>query len=197
MTKLTVAVDADGVLYDLLGPWIELYNKEYDDSLNVDDIDQYDVTKFVKCSKEELCGLLRREEIWENIQLYDGVYEAIEKLNGHPMVDLVIATATSYRDCSIKFDKIFSMLPMLNERQLIITSRKDLIKANFLIDDWEENLKHMIPTYEVPILVNRTYNRSFPNAAYNITRAADSAEALKLLISYIDKLYNTRQEVLS
>lgn len=189
MRKITIAVDADGVLYDLLGPWLKLYNDVFDDDLSPDTIEQYGLQSYVKCDEKSLHLLLQRADMWEQIKLYKGVRAAIEKLNSNPVVDLVIVTATSYKTCLPKFDKILRMLPMLQEDQIVMTSRKDLIKANFLIDDWEDNLKYMASTkYGIPILVTQSYNKSFPNTQYGITRAKSSEEALQMVIDYINKL---------
>lgn len=189
MKKFTVAVDADGVLYDLLGPWLKLYNDVFDDDLMPENINEYDLSKFVKCDKESLDMLLCRDQMWEQIKLYDGVYDAIKMLSEMDRVDLIILTATSYKSCLGKFNKILTLLPMVNEKQIVMTSRKDLIKADFLIDDWEDNLKAMASTkWGTPILVTQGYNRSFPNTQYGIKRAESSKEALQMVIDHINNL---------
>lgn len=188
MRKKKVAIDVDGVLYDLVTPWLNVYNEVYDDTLKLRNIEQYDLSKYTKCSKEEMSQLLQEPAIWEQIKLYRGVKKYIQELNNNENVDLFLVTATSYKTCKYKFDRLFELLPMLNENQLVITSRKDLIGANFFVDDWEDNLREMALTkHGVPILVTQPYNKSFPNSLYGITRADNTKEALKMVVDYIEK----------
>lgn len=188
MRKKKIAIDVDGVLYDLVTPWLNLYNEVYDDTLKLNNIEQYDLSKYTKCSKKEMNELLQDSSIWKQIKLYRGVKKYINLLNDSPEVDLFLVTATSYKACKNKFDRLFELLPMLDENQLVITSRKDLIGANFFIDDWEDNLREMALTKcGVPILVTQPYNKGFPNSLYGITRANNTREALKMVVDYMEK----------
>lgn len=192
--KKTIAIDADGVLYDLLTPWVKAYNDIFDDDLDPNNITSYDISKFTKCDKDSLMYILEREDFWDSIKLYDGVYEAIERLTQKEDIDLVIATATGYKTAIPKFEKIFSLLPMLKKEQLIITARKDLLDVDILVDDWEQNLKKMaFWVNKIPILITQPYNRSFPNYEYGILRFDNLAKAVDYILNYVERLnyYNS------
>ncbi len=187
--KKTIAIDADGVLYDLLTPWVKAYNDIFDDDLDPNNITSYDISKFTKCDRDSLMYILEREDFWDSIKLYNGVYEAIELLTQKEDIDLVIATATGYKTAVPKFEKIFSLLPMLKKEQLIMIGRKDLLDVDILIDDWEQNLKKMACSLsKTPILITQPYNRSFTNYEYGILRFDNLAKAVDYILNYVERL---------
>lgn len=179
----TIAVDMDGVLYDLLTPWLSEYNEIFNDDLSPEQVKTYELSQYTKCDRESLCYILEREDFWDSIVLYDGVYESIERLCKNKNIDLVIATATSYKTAVPKFQKLFQLLPMLNEKNLVITSRKELLDVDILIDDWENNLKKLaVSKNKMPILITQNYNKDFPNAEYGIIRCENLLEAVNLIL---------------
>lgn len=187
--KKTIALDADGVLYDLVTPWVKAYNDIFNDNLDPNIVDTYDLSKYTKCDRDSLMYILEREDFWTSIKLYDGVYEAIERLTKRDDIDLVIATATGYRTAIPKFEKLFSLLPMLKKEQLIMTGRKDLLDVDILIDDWEQNLKKMACSLsKTPILITQPYNRNFPNVEYGILRFDNLAKAVDYILNYVERL---------
>ena len=180
-----MAIDMDGVMYDLLTPWLKEYNEIFDDNLSVEEVVTYDLSKYTKCDRESLCYILERPDFWDKIELYDGVYESIDRLNKSPKIDLVVATATSYKTAIPKFKRVFELLPMLNEDNLIVTNRKDLLNVDILVDDWENNLKKMaFWGNKSPILITQNYNRTFPNTEYGIIRCGSLLEATNLILKW-------------
>lgn len=177
-----MAVDLDGVIWDMLPHWIELYNEVFDDELAVEKIETYDVDRYTKCDKASLMYLLEREDFWDKITISDEVISAIEELQDNTKIDLVVVTATSHRTSLRKLQRLLQLMPFLSENQIIVTARKDLIKADVLIDDWEDNLKYMAKTKQgIPILVTHDYNRSFPNTQYGILRVNSLVDAVEII----------------
>ena len=191
MERIRVAVDLDGCIWDLVTPWLTAYNKITNESVKPEDIKTYDIMQYVKWPEMLPC-VLEMDEFWETVCLYDGVYEAIDKLNKHPMIDLVIATATNYKVARAKFDRLFTLLPMLNEKQLIIANRKDLLAVDFLVDDWECNLRDVEHVkYTTPILITQPYNETFPDTLYGIKRAKNLVSAADAIEKYVTSyMYN-------
>ena len=176
--KYKVGIDADGVLYDLVTPWLNQYNKIAGTKLQLNDITEYDITKFVQ-SPEALFYILETEQFWDEIKPYDGVNEALDLLNQCNNVDYYIVSHTFAKTATIKFRKIFDMLPILNDEQLILTKHKELINLDFLIDDYPENIKQ---TNGVGILIDQPYNQYHQI----ILRQPDLLSAVKFIISSIN-----------
>jgi 5'(3')-deoxyribonucleotidase len=53
---------------------------------------------------------------------------------------------------------------MLNYKDVIVTSKKHLINCDFLIDDYEENLRH---SNAVKILYDMPYNKTCDKITYD------------------------------
>lgn len=189
MKKKIVAIDLDGVIWDMLPAWIELYNDVFNDNLTIDQIQTYDIERYTKCDKASLLYLLERDDFWEKITIPNKTVRALEDLQNNEKVELLIVTNTSHRTALHKFQRLFQLLPTLKESQIITTSRKDLIKADILIDDWEDNLKEMAKSKQgVPILITHTYNKTFPNTQYGILRVGDLATAMLIINELIQDI---------
>jgi len=66
---MIIAVDVDGVIVDLVTPWLRRYNLDYNDDLTPESIQDWEVDKFVKIE----CG----ERIYKYIENPDIYYEAL------------------------------------------------------------------------------------------------------------------------
>lgn len=182
MRKFTVAVDLDGVIWDLLTPWLKLYNDVFDDDLTPEKIETYSLWKYTKCEREDMFYLLERNDIWSQITIEDKQLEALRRLMNNERIDFIIVTATNYKVALNKFHRLYELLPELREDQLVITSRKDLIRADFLIDDWEDNLKHIAADkHGTAILITQPYNATFPNTQYGILRTDNLLNAVEII----------------
>ena len=186
MKIFRVAVDLDNTVWNLVDPWLQAYFKLTHERIKPEDIKTYSLKEYVTYP-EILPEILELPDFWNHVELYDGVYEAIEHLCENPAIDLVIATATSYRVGRAKFDRLFELLPMLDESQLIVTSRKDLLDVDFLVDDWEENLRHTVhDSHTQPILITQPYNEALPESIYRIKRARSLVDAVDAIEKYVN-----------
>lgn len=193
MRKFTVAIDLDGVIWDLVTPWITRYNEITNEGINVKDIKKYNIAEYVK-HEGILHYILENESFWDKVDLYPGAATAIRLLKECPDIDLVISSATCYKIAGYKIKRLMQLLPDIKSDDLVLTSRKDLLDVDFMIDDYEDNLKHMVATDKgVPILINQHYNKSFPNTTYGILRKESLLEAAQTIINFI----NSKNEVAS
>lgn len=185
MENIRVAVDLDMTLWNLVEPWLAAYNEITNESVTLSDIKSYQIADYVQ-HPEILPYILETDGFWETVCLYDGVYEAVEKMKQNPKIDLIIATATNYKVAPAKFHRLFELLPMLDEKQLVIAARKDLLAVDFLIDDWESNLRDVEHVkYTTPILITQPYNEAFPDTLYGIKRAKNFVSAAAAIEKYV------------
>lgn len=154
--KRKLAVDIDNTIWDLVSPWIDLYNKSYDDNIRYEDIIRYDFFNITsKASKEEILNFLSTDELWNSVEPYKESYEYLEKLNNE--YELYIVTNTSYKTPKSKFDRLFSLFPFLNEDQLIIISNKQLLNIDIMVDDCVD---HLHGGNFIKLLIDSPYNRN-------------------------------------
>lgn len=176
--KRKLAVDIDNTLWDLIRPWIRLYNILYKDDVQYEDITQYEFFDKLKTeSKSEMLNLLTSEGFWTSVLPYENSYEYLRKLNDE--YELYIVTSTSYRTPKDKFDRLFDIFDFLTEDQLIITSNKTLLNIDIMVDDC---IDHLTEGNYMKFLIDAPYNRSVNDDT--IIRVDD----LKDVYDYLHKL---------
>lgn len=169
MKKLTILVDVDNVLEELTLAWVERLNEKYGTAVKLDDITEWDMTKFFPTlERDEVFSPLHEVELWESMKPMSGSIEYVKRLiaDGH---DVVIVTASHIDTIPMKYKlflkKYFSFIPYSN---VIFTNRKQLIAGDVLVDDAPHNL---IGGKYKCILFDSSHNRSFDAEAHGFIRA--------------------------
>lgn len=157
MRKLKVAVDLDGVIWDLVTPWVEWYNKKYSEALCYNDITNYNVRLFfTKCEGDEAFEPLNNPYFWNCIEPYETSEEALRKLNDN--YELYIATSTSYLTPKEKLSRFLRLFPFIDRDQVIMIHNKKLLDVDYLIDDCIYNLSG---GRYYNIIIDTPYNKEF------------------------------------
>jgi len=88
---------------------------------------------------------------------YPGAVEMIEELQeaGH---DVVIGLAMKPHQMGIRANQILTFFPSIDPNNIVLGSRKDLIHADFLLDDAMYNITSSRAEY--PVVFNRPWNMS-------------------------------------
>ena len=157
MKKLTVLVDADDTINELLETWVDYLNQKYGRTVRVDEINQWDMHIFFPgLSDHDLYSVLNEEEFWKMVKPKDGAEKYLKKLmeDGH---DVYIVTSAHPRSVAPKVDHmILRCFPFLSWEQIIVTTKKQLIKGDVLVDDAIHNL---LGGDYLPILMSAYHNR--------------------------------------
>ena len=138
-------VDEDG--YNL-GLWIQLKRRQY---------------KKGTLTREQVYGAELEAELYETLEPYEGAVEYVKKLidDGHAVY---IVTTSPYQVAEMKIGKvILKLFPYISWKNVILTSNKQMIKGDVLIDDGIHNL--LGGDYK-KILMTAPYNKDF-NAEEN------------------------------
>ena len=69
MKKIKIGIDLDNTIWELVTPWLALYNQIANDNVQLNDITEYDINKFVK-SPETLHYILEMPNFWDSVELY-------------------------------------------------------------------------------------------------------------------------------
>lgn len=185
MQSYTVAIDLDGVMWDLITPWLEQYNRFTNENVTIDQIKSYHISEYVN-HEEILYYILESASFWENIKPYEGARDAIQMLKEQSEIDLVIATNTCYKIASAKINHMLELFPEIQPDEVILTKRKDLLNVDFLIDDYENNLRQTLVRHRIPVLIDQPYNRHFANNTYGIIRKSNLLEAAQMIVHYLE-----------
>lgn len=165
---LTILVDMDDVLNNLFSAWAIELNKIYKLNVNPKDIKDWKLSKYYpSLTKEEIFSPLYKNIFWASLNTIPDSNYYLRKLidEGHIVY---IVTATFYQNIKIKIEWLLKNYPFLKEDQVIVTSHKQLIKGDVLIDDAPHNLIN--GDYE-KILFEASHNVEFDESTICAVRA--------------------------
>lgn len=178
MRRLTILVDMDDVLDELLKHWVSALNKKCNTDVGREDITGWDIHPyFPTLSQAELYAPLKEESFWANMTPVDGATQYIEQLqkDGHCVL---VVTATHYGTVKPKIKWLLNTFHSLVWEDIIITSHKQLIKGDVLVDDGIHNLEG--GTY-FKILMDAPHNRSYDAEANGMARTTSWKDAYRLI----------------
>ena len=171
MKKLTVLIDMDDVLEDLLPAWVEYLNEKYNCAVRPSNITGWTMADFFPdVPRQSVYDALLDDKLWRRACPKQGAQEYVQRLvdDGH---QVFVVTASHYKTVPIKMEDIlFKYFPYLTWDNVIITSRKQMIRGDVLVDDGTHNLTG--GEYRA-ILMDAPHNRSFDEKAIGAVRAMD------------------------
>ena len=142
MKKLTILVDMDDTIEQLLQAWVRGANETYNRNVAYDDITSWDVSAaYPGLTWEQIYAIPMQPGFWKTVEPMEGAAEALQRMiaAGH---EVFIVTATPYEVMFEKMSEVlFRYFPFLTWDQVIVTSRKQLIRGDVLIDDGIHNLE--------------------------------------------------------
>lgn len=182
MKRLTILVDFDQVLNNLNEAWVAYLNKRHGTTVKTDDITEWDITKaFPTLTKNEVFSPLYEEALWDSVKALPKAYDNLCKLkyDGHR---IYVVTASNPITVPIKLNKVlFKYFPFFTYNDVIITSHKQLIIGDVLVDDAPHNLEG--GSYK-KILMTAPHNRYFDEESIGAVRACDWDVAYRLIKQY-------------
>lgn len=190
MSHLKILFDADDVAENLVQDWIHILNKRYGTSVSLDDVTDWDISvAFPTLTKQQIYGVLQEDEVWANLTPMPGAQEYLKRLHdeGH---ELYMVTATDYRTCRVKIERILELFPFLDAEHIVIAHHKQMVMGDVLIDDGPHNL---IGGRYFRILFDRPNNRGFDEKKYGMRRAVGWEQVYKII--YENLIFNPDDHV--
>ena len=176
---MTILVDMDDTIEQLLTAWVKRANEKFSRSVTLDEITGWNVAApYSGLTREEIYGVTYEPGFWESVEPMPGAAEALRHFmdEGH---DVFIVTATEIEHVEEKMKGLlFRYFPFLSWSQVIITSRKQMIRGDVLIDDGIHNLEG--GAYR-KILFTAPHNRSYDAERHGMRRVDTWAEAVKII----------------
>lgn len=168
MKYLTILVDMDDTIENLLSAWVFYLNNRYGTSVNENDVTDWDISKaFPMLERKQVYEPLYSDELWLLVKPVDGASDALKKLiaDGHRVL---VVTTSAYETLKIKMQEVlFKYSPFISWNDVIITAHKQLIKGDVLVDDGVHNLEG--GDY-AKILVDSPHNRGYDAEANGMIR---------------------------
>lgn len=131
-----IAIDMDETICDTLSRHLDWYNKEFQQSLTKADL--YATKLYQKVPIAHLARVKAYPDMpafFADIPPCEQAIEVIREL--HESYDIVIATAAMEHPTSFaaKYDWLVTHLPFLSPMNFIFCGRKNVVQADYLIDD--------------------------------------------------------------
>lgn len=176
---MTILVDMDDTIEQLLRAWIRAVNEKYGQHAVFEDFTTWDVSApFPGLTREQVYDVILQPGFWGTVEPIPGAAEGLKHLMeaGH---EIYIVTATPHESVSEKMtDLLFRYFPFLTWDQVIITSHKQLIRGDVLIDDGAHNLEG--GDY-VKILMSMPHNRNYDAEANGMYRVHSWPEIIDII----------------
>ena len=141
-TQMLIACDIDGVVANQMLEWLKAYNRDFDDCLQVSDILDYDIRKFVKPEAKDAIFSYLTPELYDTVLPLPEALYSIEQLRalGHR-----VYFATQAQTCpGRKFHWLVEhgFLQPKEYENYVEATDKSWLRADAMIDDSEKQLKH-------------------------------------------------------
>lgn len=158
----------DDVLENLSVAWVDYLNKKYGTTVKPEEVVDWQVDQFFpELTKDQVYGALWDDALWQTVRPIEGASEILRELmnDGH---EVYIVTNSHYRALVSKMDDVlFKYFPYLSWDQVIITSNKQMIRGDVLIDDGIHNL---VDGDYIKILMDCPYNHTYDAEAMGMYR---------------------------
>jgi 5'-nucleotidase len=135
---MIILCDLDGVVMDIMSSWLRMYNRDYDDSLTVDDIVSRDIEKYVKPE----CGMgiykyLGMKGFFRQAQPYPEAQDGIQKLFNTENDIWFVTTPAPDAEYFMQETRewVEEYYPQIGPKKIIFCLDKGIINGHVLIDD--------------------------------------------------------------
>lgn len=139
---LTLLIDLDNVTADLLQKWLMTYNEEHNDTLTKEQILEWNIHKFGKCSPDEFYAIIDRPGYFADLDVIQDSIDVTKRLQIAGNI-IYFVTATPHNNTTGGFDKccwVEKHFPHIGKNNVIQAHHKNMIKGDILFDDSADNL---------------------------------------------------------
>ena len=165
---MIILVDMDDTIENLAEVWVEYLNETHGTDVRVEDQRSWDFGElFPMLDREDVYRVVKEDEVFRRLKPFDGAAEYMKKLidDGH---EIYIVTANPYQTVRVKMEEfLFEHFPFIDWKHVIITSNKQMIRGDVLVDDGPHNLED--GDYE-KILFTANHNRDYDAEANGMIR---------------------------
>lgn len=140
-SETTILIDLDDTLEDLLGCWVQKLNEEHNLNVNPKDINDWDIGQFFPTlTRYQVFEPLFNGDFWDSVKPKENAVKYVKKLKDDGY-RIFICTNTNYKHLKDKMEKVlFKYFDFLSWNDVIVTTNKQIIDADFLVDDGVHNL---------------------------------------------------------
>lgn len=187
MEKLTILVDMDDTIEDLLGAWVTWLNRLYGLNVQKEEITDWDMTMaFPTLSPHEIFNPLEMDTFWKTVRPKSRAPDMLMRLieDGH---QVFIVTSSGYKTIRPKTEQVLlRYFPFLSWDRVIVTSHKDMVRGDVIVDDAPHNLEG--DDDRLKILFDAPHNRTYDAYRHGMVRADTWEEVYEYIAEFADVL---------
>lgn len=178
---VTIALDLDDTLWEFNKPILKKYNERYNDCLELEDITDWDIRKFIKSECQSYYSEFATEELFrDDIKIAPQVVEILTKLN--EKTQLFFCSACASKTVPWRFQVLQKYLPWIKDEQFVKLSDKSKFKCNILVDD---NIHNCLNCDDIGLLINQPWNSNRIINTTKVRRVENISEALNLVMNIV------------
>lgn len=152
-----IMIDLDDTLEDLCVHWIEVLNTKYNLNVDYNTITWSMTQNFPTLTMEQICEPLDDVNFWDGVKPKKDAPYFVKKLIDEGY-QVYICTASHHNSINVKYKTIIKRyFPFIGWDNIIVTSHKDLVKADVFIDD---NPTHLQRKDCIKFLFDAPHNRN-------------------------------------
>lgn len=154
-TKLTIGLDVDDVLFELMSSAIAIANRTPGVSIRYEEID-WGFDNLPEKAHKAMIDAINNEDLYLKQEPFPGAVLMVNELldMGH---DIVFTSAVAPQFMSARSKRLMEVFPRVPPRNIILGQRKDLMCLDVLLDDAMHNVLGTRAKY--PVLFRRPWNR--------------------------------------
>lgn len=177
--RITILVDWDDVINDLMPKALDLLNAKLGTAYTLESFPEFNFSKYLpEADSNALHALFLNEDLWNKLRPTKDAQETLKRMmaDGH---EVLIVTATSWHNVAWKMEWLAKYFPFIQWDQVIVTSRKDKVRGDWLIDDNPQNIKNH-PYGRV--CIDKPWNRSLNDDIYDVIRVTNLKDAYEAIL---------------
>lgn len=193
MKKLTILIDMDDTIENFCQTLIDILNEKHGLHITIDNVTEWDLSKaFPTLTKHQIFAPTYTKEFWERVKPLPGAIENVKQLidDGH---DIVIVTASAPESVPLKLNHfLFRHFPFIKRTNVIVCSRKQMVRGDVMIDDAPHNLEG--GDY-IKIMMSANHNKSYNTDMNGMRRVRNWDEAYQCVRCLSDYLFSDIEEL--
>ena len=154
---MKILIDMDGIVADLLGKWLRVYNEEHGTDLHRDHVHVFDMNEAFP-GHSKLVSIIFRDGFFDDLEVIPGSQEGVEKLReaGHTIrFATSVCSEDSARAKLVWLKKHFDV----SSKHVHLCEEKWEISGHVLIDDKPETIVRWRETERLALGLEYPYNR--------------------------------------
>lgn len=179
---VTVLIDLDDTMTHLTRAWCKRLNERHGTNVQEEDITGWRISNyFPSLTSDEVYAPLKDDLFWREVEPITDASRYIKALIDEKF-DVYVCTASSFGTIKSKFDCILSRyFPFISWEKIIVLKKKQMIKADILVDDGVHNLEG--GSYK-KILMSAPHNEYYDAESNEMIRVRSWEEIYKAVHSY-------------